>query len=119
MLLPNLRIIRGDPPLGAGIPARMNALLEFGCSMISPYQEVIFTRLEDGTTEISYATYPVFQGLLYNNTKSHFSLIFVQDDFMDDTGHLRFMQSLMAIEVLSGEDTGTYFASTTICSFPG
>jgi hypothetical protein len=61
VLLPNVRIIRS---LDAGDPARTNILRDFGRSMITPYQEIIFTRLADGTTQISYAKLPELPGVL-------------------------------------------------------
>jgi hypothetical protein len=67
VLLRNLRIIRSS---SAGDPARADILREFGRSMITPYQEIIFTRLADGTTETSYAELPELPGvtLQFNNT---------------------------------------------------
>lgn len=63
VLIPNMRIIRGTPPLGDRIAERMDDLERFGRDMISPFQEIIFTQLADGSTLTSYAEVAQLPGM--------------------------------------------------------
>jgi hypothetical protein len=63
VLIRDLRVIHGDPPLPAALLAtRLQNLQIFGRSLMLPYEEVIFRRLEDARIETIYVNHPSLIG---------------------------------------------------------